>query len=180
MRLDFGSLAKGFALDEAADALRRLGINEARLDLGGQIMFIKEKDATGEPRRIGIRNPRNPRQLIGVVTVDGGSISTSGDYERYFRWKDVRYFHILDPRTGWPATGTASVTVWAPTGMEADAWSTTLFIAGPERGARMMADRKELGAVWILDPGTEPLGREHFRTAGALVGRLELLIPGPS
>jgi thiamine biosynthesis lipoprotein len=180
MQLDFGSLAKGFALDEATDELRRLGIREARLDLGGQIMFIEEEGVTDRLRRIGIRNPRDPGQLIGVVTVDGGSIATSGDYERYFTWKGARYFHILDPRTGWPATGTASVTVWAPTGMEADAWSTALFIAGPERGAQMMTDHRELGAVWILDPGDDPFGREHFRTAGALDGRVELRIPGPS
>lgn len=174
MRIDLGAIAKGFALDAAAAALENLGIERACLELGGQIRVL-DLPAGAAPWRLGIRHPRRPDRIAAIVSIDGGSLATSGDYERFFVWKGRRYFHIIDPSTGWPAYGTVSVTVWAPSGMDADAWSTALFVAGPDRGMQMLAGYPELGAIWIVDPGDEPLAPRHFRIAGALDGRVDVM-----
>ncbi len=177
LRIDLGGIGKGYALDLAADEVRRAGVGRAYLELGGQIRLVGEEGA-GEGWRLGIRHPRQPDRIVAILSVEGGSIATSGDYERYFMWEGRRYFHIIDPSTGWPAYGTASVTVWAPSALDADGWSTALFVAGAERGAELLAGLPGIGALWILDPGEGPLTDAHFRVAGPLIGRVELLGEG--
>ena len=103
-------------------------------------------------------------------------MATSGDYERYFLHDGRRYGHILDPTTGWPGRGVLSVTVWAPTGLDADGWATVLFLAGPERGEEILSEEGGLGALWILDPGEGPLDGSDMVVAGDLEGRVEPLI----
>lgn len=130
VRLDFGAFAKGIAIDKAIEHLRELGINNAIVNAGGDLRIIGKH---GErPWRIGIRNPRGPGMLASVDVAGDESVVTSGDYERFFEYEGVRYYHIIDPRTGYPARGAVSVTVFADKAGEADAAATALFVAGPE------------------------------------------------
>ena len=173
MELDFGAIAKGYAVDRGVQAMRAAGVTRGMVDLGGNVRVFgpaPHEDAW----RLGVRDPRETEQMLGVVRLDSGAVATSGDYEQFFVHQGVRYSHIFDPRTGWPARGVAGTTVFAPEAIATDALSTSLFILGPDAGCRLA---RELGvqAVWVLDPGDAP-GEAVVHTPG-LTGRLELDLP---
>ena len=129
VKLDFGAMAKGLAIDRGIEALKALGVRHGVINAGGDLKVIGRH---GErPWRVGIRHPRGEGVLAVLDVNDGEAVFTSGDYERYFVWEGKRYHHILDPRTGYPAEGTQSVTVIHPDAATADAAATALFVAGP-------------------------------------------------
>jgi thiamine biosynthesis lipoprotein len=136
MSLDLGGIAKGFALDRAAAALREEGIEQALLNAGGDVVALGGKG--DRPWTIGIRDPRDPKGLMGTLKVRGMAVMTSGDYERFFLHQGRRYHHILDPRTGYPARGCISVTVVGPDATRADALATAAFVLGPRRGLALL------------------------------------------
>ena len=174
MRLDFGAIAKGWALDRAASAMRAAGAAGGSVDLGGNVLVFGPPPREGDRWRLGIRHPRRDGRLIGVVALDSGSVATSGDAEQFFVHDGARYSHVMDPRTGRPARGVAQVTVIADRGIDADALATTLFVLGPGEGraflrspfVRRRAPRAT--AVWLLDPG-----------AGQAFGRADVVCAGP-
>ena len=127
--LDFGAIAKGYATDCAVKALRQKGIKHALINAGGNVYAIGEKP-DGKPWRIGIRHPREDGELLGVVEVVDQAVVTSGDYERYFEENGLRYHHIVDPKTGFPANTAYSVTIVSDTSMIADCLSTAVFVMG--------------------------------------------------
>jgi thiamine biosynthesis lipoprotein len=110
--------------------LREMGIHNAVVNAGGDLRAIGRHG--DRPWRVGIRHPRAPGVLAAVEVEGDESVFTSGDYERYFMYEGKRYDHIIDPRTGRPAQGTASVTVFADQADLADAAATALFVAGPK------------------------------------------------
>lgn len=143
--LDFGGIAKGYAVDRAIERLRARGVQNAIVNAGGNLRAIGNK--SGQPWRIGVRDPRGPG-VLASLTIDGDeSVSTSGDYERHFEWQGVRYHHVLDPRSGYPAIGTIAVTVVAESAEKADVASTALMIAGPTEW-RTLA--RALGVTQVL------------------------------
>ncbi len=133
--LDLSSFAKGYAVDRACEILMKNGINSALVDAGGDIRVIGEKP-DGTPWRIGIKNPSGPG-IIKVLSLRNSAVATSGDYENFFVKDGVKYHHLLDPRTGYPARWFKSVSVVADTCMMADALATAIFVAGPEKGREM-------------------------------------------
>ncbi len=149
VELDLGAIAKGYAVDRALGILRAHGMRSARVDAGGN------QGVWGEPPGVegwtfGIRHPRRDGDLIGATRLQAGSVSTSGDAERGF-WKDgVRYGHVIDPRTGRPVAGIVSVTVRAPDAETADAWSTTLYVLGPEAGMAALKGMPGVDALWVM------------------------------
>jgi len=129
--LDFGGFAKGFAVDKAIEHLRSLGVQNAIINAGGDLRAIGSKG--DKPWVIGIRNPR-AESIIASLEIKGDeSVFTSGDYERFYDYKGKRYHHIIDPRTGYPAVETSSVTVVHNIASVADAAATALFVAGPKK-----------------------------------------------
>ena len=150
--LDFGGYLKGVALDRAANILRSQGIDNALINIGGNVMALGSKH--GRKWRVGIQHPRQPGPMATVELADGEAIGTSGDYQRFFEVDGKRYPHLLDPRTGHPVTHTQSVTVLIPPGAKAgtlsDAFSKPIFIAGPDDW-RQMAKRMEIGMVLRVD-----------------------------
>lgn len=173
MQLDFGAIAKGYAVDLALEAAARAGAERVMVDLGGNIGVLGDAPAGGA-WPLGLRHPREQRPFA-VVDVDTGAIATSGDYERYFVHQGIRYAHVVDPRTGWPVRGVASVSVLAPTGLTSDVLSTTLFVLGPERGCAEVATLPGVAAVWVLppSPGAEAAPLRAV-VGGELAGRVEL------
>ncbi len=143
--LDFGGIAKGYAVDLAVAELRARGVTNAIVNAGGNLRAIGDK--AGQPWRIGIRNPRGEGVLGWFELAGDAAVSTSGDYERFFDWAGVRYHHILDPRSGYPAIGAAAVTVIADSAEHADAASSALLIAGP---SEWLALARELGVEAVL------------------------------
>lgn len=141
LQLDLGAFAKGVAVDRAIGQLRAAGIDNAIVNAGGDLRAIGARE---RPWRIGIRHPRAPGVLASIETRGDESIFTSGDYERYFEAEGKRYHHIIDPRSGYPAYGTASLTVIHTEAATADAAATALFVAGdawPRTAADMGIDR---------------------------------------
>ena len=167
VQLDFGAFAKGYGVDQVIEHLRRLGIRNAIVDAGGDLRAIGRHG--DRPWRIGIRAPRGPGVLASVEVSGDQSVFTSGDYERYFMYKGKRYHHILDPRTGYPARGTVSVTVIDPDAAVADAAATALFVAGPKQWVTI-ARRMGIHYVMLVDDqGTVHMNpamakRIHFET----------------
>ena len=131
MEVDLGSVAKGCTGWWLAWLLKKNGVTSALLDLGGNIQAVGAKP-DGSPWRIGVRDPEGDGN-IGVVEIVDQAVITSGGYERYFEEDGVRYWHILDPKTGFPArSGLVSVTVVGDSGTVCDALSTALFVMGRE------------------------------------------------
>ena len=139
--LDLGGIAKGAVVDLTADYLREQGYEDFLIDAGGDILVSGMKQGR-TPWRIAIRHPRESQAVMGVLElgVRGERIAvvTSGDYERYFEQGGVRYHHILDPRSGFPARALVSVTIVASTCALADALSTAVFVLGPEEGLALL------------------------------------------
>ncbi|HFE32778.1 MAG TPA: FAD:protein FMN transferase [Gammaproteobacteria bacterium] len=152
VRLDFGAFAKGYAVDRAIEQLRELGIENAIVNAGGDLRAIGRH---GErPWRVGIRHPRQPGMLAAVDIEGDESVFTSGDYERYFDYDGKRYQHIIDPRSGYPAEGLSSVTVFARQADVADAAATAITVAGPDV-ADWLPVARALGVtgVMLVDTG---------------------------
>jgi len=138
VRLDLGGYAKGYALDVAAGILKGQGVNNALINIGGNILALGSKG--GQAWKVGIQHPRRAGALATLELHDGEAIGTSGDYQRFFEANGKRYCHLIDPRTGWPADQAQAVTVIAHgprAGTLSDAPSKPLFIAGPAGWLRM-------------------------------------------
>lgn len=129
--IDLGGMAKGTALEQARALLAKRGVSSALLDIGGSSQLAIGRKSR-QPWSIGLLDPRTRRVLARLELAPGEAASTSGDYERGYVLDGRRYHHILDPVSGRPTTGTASVTVLATDAELADAASTALMVAGPE------------------------------------------------
>ncbi|MBO9540815.1 FAD:protein FMN transferase [bacterium] len=159
VELDLGAIAKGYAVDRALAVMQRHGAVAARVDAGGN-QGVWGLPPAGQSWFFGIKHPRSEGDMLGVVPLSSGGISTSGDNERGF-WKDgVRYGHIVDPTSGAPVKGMVSVTVRARTAEEADALSTCLYVLGEERGEALLARHPDASALYVR-AGSAP---GEFRT----------------
>ncbi len=137
--LDLGGIAKGFAVDRAAAALRARGVTSALVNVGGDLVAIGGAE-DGEDWRIGVRSPHDPSELIGKLRVRDAAVATSGDYERFFRHGGRRYHHLLDPSTAAPReSSTHSVTILAGDCVTADAAATAAFGANAEDARALLA-----------------------------------------
>ena len=129
VQLDFGGIAKGYAVDLAIEFLNARGIEHAMVNAGGDLRAMDQRG--GRSWRVAVRRPKGG--IVGTVEVrDDEAFFTSGNYERFKQDGDQRFPHILDPRTGWAVEGLASVTVVSATGLHADAAATALVVAGPD------------------------------------------------
>ena len=130
--IDLGGIAKGYAIDQAVEAMQAVGCHGGLVDVGGDIRVFGPKP-DGSPWSLGIQSPfEHEGALMGVVRLAEGAVCTSGNYRRFSEIDGQRYSHILDPRTGRPTDANPSVSVIAPTAALADAWATALSVLGPE------------------------------------------------
>jgi thiamine biosynthesis lipoprotein len=129
LELDFGGLGKEYAADSAAAVCSARGIRHGLVDLGGDIVVIGPHP-DGAPWRVGIQLPGRPGALMAEIKLSAGALASSGDYERYILADGLRYGHILDPRTGWPARGLSSVSAVSAQCMVAGSVSTIAVLKG--------------------------------------------------
>lgn len=144
--INLGGVAKGYIVERAALAMEKKGVSRAIIHAGGDMTVFQR--AEKEPFKIGIKHPRE-KKLLGEAYVYNGAVATSGDYERFFMKDGVRYHHILDPKTGFPAKGTQSVTLIAKDPATADALSTAIFVLGPEKGMALIEELEEVEGVIV-------------------------------
>lgn len=150
VQLDFGGNAKGLALDLALKSLHEAGIESALVSIGGDMKSLGLKPDR-KPWQVAIQNPQTPDKAIASLELYADeSVVTSGTYQRYFEWQGKRYSHLLNPNTGYPAEGFASVTVIHPDATTADSVATALLIAGPEKW-RKLARKMQVDQVFCID-----------------------------
>ncbi len=148
VRIDLGGIAKGHAVDCAAESLIAHGVRAALVDVSGNMRAMGSPP--GAPHwRIGLRDPRNRTPSLGRLALSDRAIATSGKYEQFVAQDGRTYGHILDPRSGRPASGLIAVTVIAEQAMEADAWGTALFVLGGSEARRVAATRRDLDVILI-------------------------------
>jgi len=138
IEIDLGGIAKGALLSVAANIIRQHRINNAIVDIGGDLTVIGR--IHGRPARIGIRSPSKKGVVAWLEVSDGETVVTSGDYERYIEVDGQRYQHILDPRSGYPVSHTSTVTVIHRDPVLADAAATALVVGGIAEFDALCAD----------------------------------------
>jgi len=130
--LDFGGIAKGYALDLVAPLVQQAGISRGTIDLGGNILCLPDPPPGKAEYAIGVRDPEHPDSLITAIPIKNLAIATSGSYEQQVRLGGKQVTHIMDPRSGQPVEGVLGVTVVTPKGVDSDIFSTAIFVAGAE------------------------------------------------
>jgi FAD:protein FMN transferase len=150
MRMSLGGIAKGYAVDAASGVLRAAGLDAFLVQAGGDL-YVRGKKPDGSRFRVGVRDPRgrDSADYFAMLEVEDHAFSTAGDYERGFVKDGRRYHHIIDPRTGFPATASRSVTIWAGDAFTADAIDDAVFILGPEKGLQLVESLDDVGAVIV-------------------------------
>ena len=167
MQVGLGGIAKGYALDRAANVLAEAGFDNALIFAGGDIVARGSKGDTAW--LIGLQDPRAAGHFATLELRDA-AIATSGDYQRYFEKDGRRYHHILDPKTGHPARGLRSVSVVARSGELADAWATAVFVLGTEAGLKAIEAQPNLQAVFVTDDN-------EVKVTTGLKDRVQILRP---
>ncbi|HEY2783616.1 MAG TPA: FAD:protein FMN transferase [Fimbriiglobus sp.] len=153
LEMNFGGIGKGYALDRAAEILRReWGIRSALLHGGGSSVYaIGHPPGQPEGWVIDLKHPTDDRRTLGSVRLKDEGLGTSAATFQYFVYKGKKLGHVLDPRAGWPARGIAAATVIAPTAATADAYSTAAFVQGIEIANEFFLARPHLGAVLLSE-----------------------------
>jgi len=167
-KMGLGGIAKGYIVDRAAHVLREQGLDSFLVQAGGDL-YGAGKKPDGSHWVSGIQDPRAPQgRYFATIDLDDHAFSTAGDYARSYVIGGKRYHHIIDPRTGYPATACRSVTVWAPDAFVADAVDDAVFILGPEKGLPLVESLDGVGVV-IVDK------KNHVTVSPRLAGKVHLL-----
>ena len=168
MRVHLGGIGKGYAIDRAIALLRERGFSDFLIQSGGDLYVAGTNG--GAPWQLGIADPRGAHDPFATVEITNGTLSTSGDYERFFMKDGKRYHHLIDPDFGEPASGCRSVTIVTNRAVIADVLSTGVFIMGPDEGMKLIEQLPDVEGV-IVTSDNEVL------ISSGLKGRLELLKP---
>jgi FAD:protein FMN transferase len=167
-KISLGGIAKGYGVDRAVKVLDDAGLVSFFVQAGGDL-FARGRKPDGSAWQAGIRDPRGREgAFFAKIPLTDRAFSTAGDYERSYITGGKRYHHILDPRTGRPATASRSVTIWAKTALLADAIDDAVFILGPRKGMALVEETEDVGAV-IVDAAN------NLWISKRLQGKLELV-----
>ncbi|MEW7291240.1 FAD:protein FMN transferase [Aquimarina sp. 2304DJ70-9] len=152
MKIGFGAIGKGYAADKAKDLLIAKGVSAGIINASGD-MNTWGKQPDGSDWKVAITNPLNKNNAFALLPVIDKAVVTSGNYEKYVIFDDKRYAHIIDPRTGYPATGIVSVSVFAPKAELADALATSVFVMGIEVGLNRINQLGSVECIIVDDHG---------------------------
>ncbi len=150
-KIGLGGIAKGYAVDRAVALLRARGRHDFLVKAGGELYLAGRRG--DRPWIAGIRDPRQDDADFAVLALENSAFTTSGDYEHFVMKDGVRFHHIIDPKTGYPARASQSVTIVAPRAEDADALSTSVFVMGPVAGLRLVESLPNTEAVIITGDG---------------------------
>ena len=151
VKIDLGGIAKGYAVDQAIDRIRTLGIEHALVSAGGDTRLLG--DRLGRPWLVGIRDPANSEDVIAMLPLQDEALSTSGDYERFFIEDGVRYHHIIHPSTGKSTNEVRSASILGADATTTDALSTSVLILGIKAGLQLLNDLQGIEGVMVDQQG---------------------------
>ncbi|WP_239986492.1 MULTISPECIES: FAD:protein FMN transferase [Arenibacter] len=150
MKIGFGAIGKGYAADKVRTMLKAEGVKAGIINASGDLTtWGKQPDGTDW--MVGITNPLNKDNIFSWFPVYNAAVATSGNYEKFVTFNDIKYSHIIDPRTGYPSTGILSVTIFAPSAELCDALATSVFITGVETGLNIINQIKGVECIIIDD-----------------------------
>lgn len=152
MKIGFGALGEGYATDKCRNMMLAKSIQAGIINGSGD-MSTWGKQPNGKPWNIGITNPFDAEKLVAVVPINNGAVTTSGNYEKFVVFEGKRYSHIINPATGYPATGLCSVTVLGPNAETANGLSTSLMVLGKTAGLILLNKYTDYSCVMITDDG---------------------------
>lgn len=166
MKIGFGSIGKGYAADRGRNIMRARGIDAGIVNASGD-MSTWGTQPNGKDWKIGITDPRDTRKLLGTITIKEASVVTSGNYEKYIEIGGKRFSHIINPLTGYPATGLSSVTVIGPEAETANGFSTALIVLGEPAGLEIIKKFPDYQCIIVSDKGrittSDRLNKRNFR-----------------
>jgi thiamine biosynthesis lipoprotein len=152
MRIGLGGIAKGFAVDQAVELIKKGGFKNFAVNAGGDLT-VRGRNS-GKLWSVAIRHPRNRQENIAILPISNGSVVTSGDSERYFTYQGKRYAHIIDPRTGYPADSCQSVTIVSKKAYQGDALATGVSVLGPEKGMALIEKTAHIEGLIVAADGS--------------------------
>ncbi len=152
MKIGFGALGEGYATDKCRAMMIEKGIQAGIINGSGD-MSTWGKQPNGKDWKIGITNPFHPEKLLAAVPIKDGAVTTSGSYEKFVVFNGKRYSHIINPATGYPATGLCSVTVFGPNAETANGLSTSMMVLGQKEGLLLLQKFSDYSCVMITDKG---------------------------
>lgn len=162
MKIGFGAIGKGYAADMAKQKMLETGAQSGVVNAGGDLLAWGQRP-DGLPWSVGIADPTDKTNVISWINVSDMAVVTSGNYEKYFLYKGKKYCHIINPRTGWPVTGTKSVTIISPSAEFSDALATTAFILGKEEGMELINHLDGVEGI-IIDDRNETYYSKNVET----------------
>jgi len=148
MKIGFGAIGKGYAADKAKALLKNEGVKSGIINASGDLNAWG-KQADGNDWMVAITNPLNKEKAFSWMPVNDAAVVTSGNYEKFVRFDDIRYSHIIDPRTGYPSTGKISVSIFTKNAELADAISTSIFVMGVETGLNFINQLKGVECIIV-------------------------------
>lgn len=152
MKIGFGAIGKGYAADKAKALLMAKGVTAGIVNASGD-MNTWGKQPNGENWKVAITNPMDKTKSYGLFPISNSAVVTSGNYEKFVTFNGKRYSHIIDPRTGYPASGLLSVTVFAPSAELADALATSVFVMGQETGINRIDQLPQVECIIVDEHG---------------------------
>lgn len=152
MKIGFGALGEGYAADRCRGMMLARGIKAGIVNGSGD-MNTWGTQPDGKPWSIGITNPFDENKVFTIVPLRKGAVVTSGSYEKFVEFNGKRYAHIINPKTGYPATGLCSVTVFGPSAETANGFSTSIMVLGRDAGLELINQFPELSCIVITDDG---------------------------
>ncbi len=152
MKIGFGALGEGYAADRCKAMMLAKGVQAGIVNATGD-MNTWGQQPDGKPWKIGITNPFKKDKLIKKVLLKEGAVTTSGSYQKYAEIDGIRYSHIINPATGYPATGLCSVTIFGPSAEMCNGFSTSIMVLGKEKGFELLAKYPQYSALIIADKG---------------------------
>lgn len=161
MKIGFGSIGKGYAADKARELMEAKGVASGIINASGD-MSTWGVQPDGSDWNIGITNPFDTGKLIAVIPLRRKAVTTSGTYEKFVEFSGVRYSHIINPATGYPATGVSSVTVFGPSAEMANGFSTSIIVLGKKAGLELINQYPEYSCMIITDKG-KIIKSKYFR-----------------
>ncbi|HTG65345.1 MAG TPA: FAD:protein FMN transferase [Flavobacterium sp.] len=152
MKIGFGALGEGYATHKCKEMMLSKGIKSGIINATGD-MSIWGTKPNGKPWNIGITNPFHPDKILKTIPLNQGAVTTSGSYEKFVIFNGKRYSHIINPATGYPATGLCSVSVFGPNAEMANGFSTSIMVLGQKKGTELMNKYPDYSFIMISDSG---------------------------